>query len=162
MQAFSGMQRNFTHQNRIDGLLYLFVFVIYESMSGTYLLLPPLFSILLLLFANTLKRKDTFGLVLVGIALLFFEAQKNYTAFSSVVYALLLYKLVITRLTSFTKCESCIKAVIVGLSYPGFFIFSWFLSQVFILPLPDIDYYVAYYMVFEFVVLLLFIPLDMS
>ncbi len=151
------MQRSIFNKNHINSYIYLFIFFIYESLSDIYLFLPPLFAILLILFLYNYKKLDTINIILVSIALLFFEAQKDYVAFTSIIFAILFYKLVVIKLDLLIRCNSCKKLIITLLSYPSYYIFSYVLSGIFILSTPQISWYIEYYMAIESLIILLFI-----
>jgi hypothetical protein len=74
----------------------------------------------------------------------------GYPLFSSIIYLGLIYKFVIPRLKKNFGCASCIKASYVLLSYVGFYLFLSILSNIFLLPMPSVNYYIIYYMVIEF------------
>lgn len=147
------MQRSISHQNSLTPLLYAALFVIYTALSGIYLLLPPLFAILYLLFSKALKQEDVLSLSLVAVCLLFFEAQNSYMLFSTIIYFALIHRYVIPKIKQNFNCNVCVNLSIVILVYVGFFLFCSLLSNIFMLPMPSINYYVLYYMAIEFIIL---------
>ncbi|HEY9202751.1 hypothetical protein [Sulfurimonas sp.] len=147
------MQRSISHQNSLTPLLYAALFVIYTALSGIYLFLPPLFALLYLLFSKALKQEDVVLLFLVSACLLFFEAQNSYMLFSTIIYFALIHKYVIPKIKQNFNCDVCINLSIVILVYVGFFLFCSLLSNIFMLPMPSINYYVLYYMAIEFFIL---------
>lgn len=147
------MQRSISHQNSLTPLLYAALFVIYTALSGIYLLLPPLFAILYLLFSKALKQEDVVLLSLVAVCLLFFEAQNSYMLFSTIIYFALIHRYVIPKIKQNFNCNLCVNLSIVILVYIGFFLFCSLLSNIFLLPMPSINYYVFYYMAIEFLIL---------
>lgn len=151
------MQRSFSYKKYIRNTALLALFFLYESLGDIYSFLPPLFAVLLILFALTLKNRNAVSFVYICIALLIFEAQKGYIAFSAIVYAFILYKIVIVNISNATNCQSCIKILIVALSYPGYFLFLAILSNIFILPMPQLNFNVIYYMLVEYILAVLFI-----
>ncbi len=144
------MQRSILNKNPLVNLTYLLLFVVYESFSSIYLFLPPLFAVLFILFSKSVKEKDTFTLFFIGFLLLIFEADKGYIAFSSVIYFMLIYKIIIHKLVQNFKCVSCLKLFYVLLAYIGFYIFSLFLSTIFLVEIPQFNYYIIYYIIIEF------------
>lgn len=151
------MQRSISYKNHIKNIALLALFFLYESLSGIYQFLPPLFAVLLILFILNIKNRNVVNFLYVCIALLIFEAQKGYIAFSSIIYAFILYKVIIVNISNMTNCQSCIKLLVVALSYPGYFLFLTILSNIFILPMPQINFYALYYMLVEYVVAVLLI-----
>jgi len=146
------MQRSIINKNPLDILLYIIVFIIYESISSIYLFLPPLLAVLFVLLAKALKNEDIFSIMIISFCLVVFEAEKGYMLFSSIIYLLLIFKFIIPKLTQNFSCNPCISFIYILLSYIGFFIFSLVLSNIFMLPIPSINYYIIYYIVIEFLI----------
>ena len=145
------MQRSITNKKSLASLLgYFFLFVIYESLSSIYLFLPPMFAVLFLLFANALKSKNNLALLFVSLSLVLFETDRGYMLFSSLIYFVLIYKFILPKLQQNFSCQSCIKISYVLLAYLGFFFFTLLLSNIFLIPVPSINYYIVYYIVIEF------------
>ncbi|MEK6658050.1 MAG: hypothetical protein AABY36_00035 [Campylobacterota bacterium] len=122
-------------------------------MSGIYLFLPPLLAILFVLFSQALKKEDVTSLFLVFFCLLLFEAENGYVLFSTIIYFTFIYKYLIPKLIQNISCNACIKIATVIFVYIGFFLFNLLLSNIFLLPTPNIDYHVIYYMVIEFFIM---------
>jgi len=144
------MQRSIINKNPLIAIYYLILFFLYESLSSIYLFLPPLFALLLVLFAKALKDDDLFFSLYIGVYLIIFEADKGYFAFSSIVYFILIYKFILPKLTQNFNCISCIKISYVLLAYIGFYIFTLFLSKIFMISIPEFNYYIIYYIIIEF------------
>ncbi|RLA75818.1 MAG: hypothetical protein DRG78_20240 [Epsilonproteobacteria bacterium] len=144
------MQRSITNQKSLSYFIYIILFIIYESLSSIYLFLPPLLSILFILFLKNLKYDNSFFILMIAFCLLIFEAEKGYLIFSSIIYFLFLYKFIIPRLNQNISCAICLKFSYVLLVYIGFYMFSLLLSNIFLLPVPSINYYIVYYIVIEF------------
>ncbi|MDY0234237.1 MAG: hypothetical protein RBS11_09420 [Sulfurimonas sp.] len=144
------MQRSISNQNSLAPFVYVALFIVYESLSSIYPFLPPLFGVLFLLFADALKKEDSLYIFLCAFCLIIFESQMGYPLFSSIIYLGLIYKFVLPKLKKNFSCNSCIKASFVLLSYLGFYLFLSLLSNVFLLPMPQLNYYIIYYIVIEF------------
>ncbi len=144
------MQRSISNKNSLAPFIYVLLFIVYESLSSIYLFLPPLFAVLFVLFVNALKRENSLHIFLIFFCLVVFESQMSYPLFSSVIYIGLIYKFVIPKLKKNFSCAPCIKAAYVLLAYLGFYLFLSILSNIFLLPMPNINYYVIYYIVIEF------------
>ncbi len=144
------MQRSITNKKFIEIFIYITLFVIYESLSSIYLFLPPLFALLFIIFMKMLDNNDLSGVFLVSFCLVVFEADKSYLLFSSIIYFLLLYKFLVPKLQQNIGCSSCLKLIYVVLAYIGFYIFSFLLAKIFLLPTPSINYYIIYYIIIEF------------
>jgi len=144
------MQRSITHKNSVAPFIYVALFLVYSALSGVYLFLPPLLSILFLFFTRALKREDSISLLLISLCLVIFEAQNDFMLFSTIIYFLLIYRYILPKLYMNFSCLACIKISTVLLAYIGFFIFNSLLSYIFLLPEPSINYYIIYYIVIEF------------
>jgi len=144
------MQRSISHKNSIAPFVYVALFLVYSALSGIYLFLPPLLSVLFLFFTRALKSENTLFLFLISICFVIFEAQNDFILFSIIIYFLIIYRYVLPKLYINFSCLSCIKISTVLLAYIGFFIFNLLLSHIFLLPEPSINYYIIYYIVIEF------------
>ena len=129
------MQRSITNQDPVRKILYIFLFILYESLSSIYLFLPPLFAVLFVLFISALKDDDTMSLLFVSLCLLIYEADKGYIIFSSIIYFTLIYRFILPSLVQNFNCLSCIKISYVILAYIGFYIFSLLLANIFLTPI---------------------------
>jgi len=144
------MQRSISHKNSVTPFIYVGVFFIYTALTGIYQVIPPLFAVLFILFSRALKREDTFFLLLVLFCLLLFEAENGYVLFSTIIYFVVIYKYVIPKITQNFSCNSCVNITTVLLVYLGFFVFHSIMSNIFLLPMPSMNYYIIYYIVIEF------------
>ena len=144
------MQRSISHQKPLVPFIYIILFIIYGSLSSIYLFLPPLLAVLFVLFSNAMRREDLLMLILVSICLLMFEANKGYMLFSSIVYFAVVYKFVMPKIIQNFSCASCIKISYVLLAYLGYYIYLVVISNIFLLPAPEINFYIIYYIIIEF------------
>ena len=144
------MQRSISNQNSLAPYIYVILFIAYESLSSIYLFLPPLFAVLFVLFISAIKREDGIAIFLVSFCLIIYESQMGFPLFSSIIYFGLIYKFVIPKLKKNFGCASCIKVAYVLLAYFGFYLFLALLANVFLLPMPAINYYIMYYIIIEF------------
>ena len=144
------MQRNISHQKPLRLLAYLVFFIIYSSLATIYPYLPPLFGVLYLFFARAFDREDALYIILISLYLVIFEANNGYILFSSIIYFYIVYKFIMPRISQNFSCPSCVKISFLLLTYIGYFLFLMLISNVFLLPLPHINYYIVYYIVIEF------------
>ncbi len=149
------MQRNFLDQNPLGALALLALFVVYESLSSIYLLMPPLLGLLLVHFMRSFEKQHLPSLFLVSIMLLFFEVEKGYLFASTLFYFAFLYHSIIPRLKHYIHCDNCLKFIYIVLAYIGFWLFSLLISKMLAIPSPDIDWYILYYIVIEFILVIL-------
>ena len=146
------MQRSITHQKPLTLFAYIFFFIVYESLSSIYPFLPPLLAVLFVLFAKALKSGDTLLVLLISFCLVVFEAEYGYLLFSTIIYFVLVYKFVLPQLNKNFSCNSCINISYVLLAYLGYYLFCVLLANIFLLPMPSIDYYIVYYIIIEFLI----------
>ena len=144
------MQRSISHQKPLVPFLYIALFAVYGSLSSVYLFLPPLLAVLYVLFSNALKRDDLLMLLLVSFCLLLFEANKGYMLFSTIVYFGIVHKFIMPKIIQSFSCNSCIKISYVLLAYLGFYIYLVLISSIFLLPVPEVNLYIIYYIIIEF------------
>ena len=144
------MQRSISNQKPIVPLIYVILFVLYDSLGSIYIFLPPLLAVLYVLFTKALDKNDSISLMLIVFCLIVFEANYGYILFSSVIYFYILYKFIMPKIVQNISCTICIKILTVLLVYLGYFLFLTLLSNIFLLPQPMINYYIVYYIVIEF------------
>jgi len=144
------MQRSITHQKPIELFAYIVFFVLYSSLSSIYPYLPPMLAVLFILFTRSLASDDYISILLVSFCLVMFEANYGYILFSSIIYFYLVYKFILPRLDQNFSCATCIKISHVFLAYVGYFLFLSLISSIFLLSPPEINYYIVYYIVVEF------------
>jgi len=152
MQTLSYMQRSLTYQDGINLFFVLLLYIVYESMTTLYLILPPLFTILFFYFRKASEDENYILLSFVTIMLLFFEADNGYMLFSSIIYFTMLTRYVMPSLAIVITCEVCLKMLMVFLVYLGFYFFSLINSYLFFTAIPNMDIYIIYYMVIEFII----------
>jgi len=143
------MQRSLSYKSNIAKLWLLVILVLFETLNTINLTVPPLFglSFLLFFYAAQNQRYDMFIPLL--IYLLMFEADKGFILFSSTVFFLLMYKLVVYRLRIFIQCEYCLEVIYIAIAYVGFWLFSLVLHQVFWLDFIVFDWHMLYYIIIE-------------
>ena len=155
MQTFSNMQRSLTYQSYLRGFGLLLLFLVYESMSSIYLLLPPLLGVLFFYYMQAMKRQSFPMLIFITLLLLIFEADKGYLVFTTLIYFTFLYRFVVPKIRKYIECRECLGFIYVVLAYVGFWFFSLLLNQVLWIPLPSMDWHVLYYIIIEFMVITL-------
>ena len=144
------MQRSISDQKPIVPFIYIVLYVIYSSLASIYPFLPPMLSVLFVLFSRALKRKDTIAILLLSFCLLIFEANYGYLAFSSILYFYIQYKFIMPKIIQNFSCNFCIKISYVLFTYLGYFAFLTLLANIFLLEAPEINYYIIYYIVIKF------------
>lgn len=144
------MQRSIINKNYLASFVYVALFAIYSALSGIYQFLPHFLAVIFVLFSVALKKNDSLNIVLILICLLIFEAENGYALFSTIIYFLIVYRYIMPNIIKNISCISCTRGLMVIFIYLGFFIFHYILSNIFLLPLPGLSYYVVYYIVIDF------------
>jgi len=144
------MQRSLSHQKPLTPFVYIVLFVLYTSLSSVYLFLPPMLAVLFVLYSKALDKNELLLIVLISFCFMLFEANQGYFLFSTILYFSLVYKFIMPKLAQNFSCKFCLKVSYVLLSYIGLYLFLTLISKVFLLPSPEINYYIVYYIVIEF------------
>ncbi len=144
------MQRSIINKNYLTSFVYVILFMIYSALSGVYQFLPHFLAVIFVFFTIALKKNDSLSLALISICLLIFEAENGYVLFSTIIYFLIIYRYIMPNIVKVISCASCTRGLMVLFIYIGFFVFHYILSNIFMLPLPGLNYYVVYYMIIDF------------
>ncbi len=147
------MQRSLPYQNVISRLFLVVLFVGYISLSSIYLLMPPLLAVLFFAYHNALTKHDLFALITIIVMLLVFEAEKGFWFGSTILFFTLFSHYVLPKFEQVTRCKICMAAIFVGLAYPIYWAFIWFINQLFLLAAPVVDWHIFLYMIVEFLVI---------
>ena len=147
------MQRSFPYQNVISRLFLVGLYIVYISLSSLYLLLPPLLAVLFFAYHDALNKHDLFGLIIVGLMLLIFEAAKGFWFGSTLLFFTVLSSYLLPKLEQLIQCRICMAAIFVSLAYPGYLVFTWIANGVLLLPSPSVDWHIGLYMIVEFLVI---------
>jgi len=143
------MQRSIINQKPLVTFLYIFVYLIYESLSSIYLFLPPMFAVLFLLYSRAMEKQDYILLSILAFCLMIYETDKGYLLFSSIIYFTLINNFIMPKIKKNFNCNFCIKIFDVLIAYLGYYLFLIFLANIFLLESPSINYYIVYYIVIE-------------
>lgn len=144
------MQRNLSNKKPLVLLLYISIFIVYSSLSTIYLILPPMLAVLFVLYSNAIKKDDFSAIMLISFCLVIFEANSGYPLFSTIIYFTLVYKFIMPKIIQNFSCNSCVKIAYVLFAYIGYYLFLMIVAKIFMLPLPNINYYIIYYIIIEF------------
>ncbi len=150
------MQRSISYQKPVALLLYIALYTLYISLASIYPFLPPLFSVLFVLFLHAQKREDTPALFAIAFCLVIFEVNYGYFLFSSLIYFFIQYKFIIPKIIQNFSCNSCIKISYLFFTYIGYFALLTFISNIFLLEPPEMNYYIIYYIIIEFLIVSLY------
>ncbi len=147
------MQRSITHKKSVKKLFfYIFLFIIYQSLSSIYLFLPPLLGLLFVFLIKSLDNDDTIFAFVIIFYLVIFEANKSYILFSSVIFLLLSYKFLLPKIIQNVNCHTCVKFLYILVAYIGFYFFNLLFANIFFLAIPNFTYYIIYYIIIEFLI----------
>lgn len=139
MQTFSNMRRNSLNlRGVITPLFIFFIAIIYQSLSSIYIFLTPLLGLCFYyLYINFDNYEKSFEKFLVVLYLLYFEIDKGFFLGSSIIFFLLLYKLILKPLNSILICQKCLIVSFVAFSYLGYYLLNVVISFIFNLELPS-------------------------
>lgn len=151
------MQRSLPYQNVISRLFLVVLFIGYISLSSIYLLMPPLLAVLFFAYHNALTKHDLFALITIIVMLLVLEAEKGFWFGSTVLFFTVLSRYLIPKFEQVIRCKMCMTAIFVVIAYPAFWMFIWFVNQLFLLSVPQVDWHIFLYMVIEFLMIAAFI-----
>ena len=146
------MQRNITYQATIKIFFLFLLLVVYESLTNVYLWLPPLFGLAFLVFVYAVEKGDLYVLILTVLYLLAFEANKEFTLFSSLFFFIILYKMGLQKLRLVVSCEKCLDYISIAFAYIGFWLFTVVVNQLSLQPLMSFDWAILYYILIETIV----------
>jgi len=144
------MQRSITYPFYIKAITLFLLYLLYESLGTIYLFLPPLFGIIFFYFIRSLDNQDISLLFTVVAFSLVYEADRGYLLLSSLVYFSFVYKFILPKLEQVIECRRCLHFIYIVLAYVGFWLFSLLLQQVLLLEFATIDWYILWYILFEF------------
>jgi len=144
------MQRSITYPFYIKAVTLFLLYLVYESLSTIYLFLPPLFGVLFFYFIRSLDKQDISLLLFIVILSLVYEADKGYLFLSSLVYFSFVYKFILPKLEQVIECKRCMHLIYIVFAYIGFWLFSLLLQKIFWLEMATLDWYVIWYILFEF------------
>ena len=149
------MQRSITYPFYIKAITLFLLYLLYESLGTIYLFLPPLFGILFFYFIRSLNNQDISLLFAVVAFSLVYEADRGYLLLSSLVYFSFVYKFILPKLEQLIECRRCLHLIYIVLAYIGFWLFSLLLQQMLLLEFATLDWYVLWYIFFEFLLVAL-------
>lgn len=144
------MQRNRTHKTSIIGtLVYLPLFVVYAALSMHYLFLPPLLGVLYFYFIHALDRENSMIFFQITAMLLIYETARGYWIFSTLIFFIISYFLLLPTVRSAVSCRSCRNALIVIYAYLGLWGFQYAMAQMFAFETPMLDINILIYLIAE-------------
>ena len=149
MQTFSYMQRNISNKRDLNNFLIIFSLIIYEEVSTIHNYLPPLFGFVFIVFLNSIKSKNRFLIFTTTLYLLFFEADRDFLLFSSIIFFVISIYYIEPKLKSVIHCNRCLIPIFVFWSYIGYYLFINLINFIFNIPLNDFHALILYYALVE-------------
>lgn len=147
------MQRDITYKSVVRYTLWSLLYALYVSLSTIYLFLPPLLALLFFFFHDALRKNDTAKLIFVVINILILEAQKDFLAFTLIIYFLIQERFILPKISQSINARNLRNFLYVLLSYVGYMLFATLLSQIFLIQGISLDfYYIVYYIFIEFLI----------
>ena len=144
------MQRSLTYKSALRYALWSLLYALYISLGSIYLFLPPLLALLFFFFHEALRRNNTVMLLFIVADILILEAQKDFLAFTLIIYFLILERFFVPKIEQSINSRHVRNLLYVTFAYGGYILFSALLSQIFLIPGISVDFYILYYIVIEF------------
>jgi hypothetical protein len=146
------MQRNISHQRDLTLFLLLISLITYEEISTIHNYLPPLFGFMFLIFLKAVKQKDKFFIFLSIIYLLFFEADRDFLLFSSIVFYFITVNYIEPRVAQFVHCNRCLIPIFIFWIYIGYFLFNNITLFILNIPMDSFNTMIIYYACIESII----------
>ncbi len=143
------MQRNIAYKRDLKYFSLLVLILFYEAISTIYTYLPPLLGFMFILFSNSVQNRKILLIFITVIYLLFFESNRDFLIFSSILFYFITIYYVEPKLNSIVKCNRCLIPILVAWIYLGYYVFINL--NYFILNLEEIDFnlMIIYYILIE-------------
>ena len=150
------MQRRIINLEPLTPIFLFCGLVVYESISSLYVYITPLVGIVFLYLVQNIHDKEkTYINLALFLYLIFFEIDRGFFVFSSLIYFLIYYNFFHNELVNSVACQNCLKFLIIFLFYIGFYIVNLILSLLFNQDLPIFDITYIIYFVTDFILVLL-------
>jgi hypothetical protein len=148
------MQRNFINKEYLK-YIYLFIFLIYDSISTLNILFPAMIGMLSIFFYKALKSNDTYYIASFVFVLLIFESNRDLLLFSTSLFFTMSYYYIVPHLSNITNCIKCLETIFIIFAYFGYIIFSVILSYLFEAQFISTDIFIIiYYILLEITIML--------
>ena len=150
------MQRSIFNYQPLVPIFLLIGLVLYESVTSIYVYITPLAGyIFLYIVENHHDKEKRWIIASLFLYLIYFEIDKGFFVFSSLILFLIYTKFFHTELKATMACKNCFKLTIITIYYIGFYILNLFASLIFNQDLPKMDISYIIYIISDFILVLL-------
>jgi len=150
MQTFSYMRRDSSYQANLKRVLLFAALLVYESITSIYTYLTPLYGFFFVyLIFNIEKKQKILIVTLLFLYMIFFEADKGFFLFSSIIFFAFFYLIAVENIIKLFHCKKCILTIFVVSGYIGIYLFNVFLSIIFETELPQFGIEYLIYMIID-------------
>lgn len=150
MQTLSYMRRSSSDKKYIKTFLFAVFIVFIQILSSVYTIIPPLFGLFFCyIVINIDNEEKIFFVALSFLYLIFFDLNKGFYLFSSVVFFIVFYYFIEDKIQNFTNCGNCILTGYIATAYLGHFATNNLISYVLNLPFYHLGYEYIYYILFD-------------
>jgi len=150
------MQRSIINYQPIIPVVLLAFLILYESITSIYVYITPLSGYIFLYIVENITKKEKRWIILsLFIYLAYFEIDRDFFVFSSLILFLVYYRLLHQELKATIACKNCLKVTIIFIYYFGFYIINLLFALIFNYQLPKLDIAYIVFFISDIVVALL-------
>jgi len=150
------MQRSIINYQPIVPIFLLIGLILYESITSIYVYITPLAGYIFLYIVENIKKKEKrWIIVALFIYLTYFELDRDFFVFSSLILFLIYYRFIHSELKATIACKNCLKIAIIFIYYFGFYIINLLFALIFNYQLPKLDIAYIVFLISDIVVVLL-------
>ena len=152
------MQKSIFNERNLKNVLSLIFLLIYLSITSIYPTLPPLIGICFILFVYALDKRRFDILSFCIIYMVFFEIEKGFLVFSTLICFILTYKIFIYTFKLYFDLKKTINInyIYICTSYITFFIFNFILNQIMWIENINFNFNIILYIIAECIIISFF------
>jgi len=150
------MQRSIINYQPIVPILLLAGLIVYESITSIYVYITPLAGYIFLYIVENFQNKEKRWIIVsLFLYLAYFELDRGFFIFSSLLLFMFYYRYVHEELKSTIACKNCLKVTIIFFYYFGFYLLNLLFALLFNYELPKLDISYIIFIISDIVVVLL-------
>ncbi len=153
MQTLSGMRRNSSNTDYIRLLFLILFFGVLQILSSSFVFFPTFAGVFFCYIVVNIENEENFIYVFLSFLYLgFYELNKGFYLFSSLIFFILFYEFFLERIRSSFTCKSCIIVLYVASYYFGMFFINTLIAYILNMEFPAFSMEYFYYIAFDFVI----------
>lgn len=150
------MQRSIFNYRPLVSILLVVGLFFYESITSLFTYITPLSGLIFVYLINNIEKKDKSLInIILFIYLSYFELDRGFFLFSSVILFFTYYNLFHKELSRSIICHNCLQIIYIFIYYIGFYILNLFAALIFNLDLPKFDITYIIYIITDTILVLL-------